>query len=101
MFADVVEEEQVATEIEIEEPSKYKVIFLNDDYTPVEFVIRVLIDIFNKTTDVAVDITEVIHNRGSAVVGIYPYEIAEQKVVEATYAARGNKHPLQIKMVKA
>lgn len=85
-------------EIIINEPKKYKVLFLNDDKTPIEFVVELLITIFKHTEDTARDITLKVHNEGAAVVGIYSYEIAEQKGVEATKLARDHNFPLQIKI---
>lgn len=82
------------------EPSKYKVIFLNDDSTPIEWVIEVLRTIFKHTQGTAEKITLAIHNDGSGVAGVYTYEIAEQKVIEATTATRNQGFPLQIKMEK-
>lgn len=84
--------------ITISEPKKYKVLFLNDDKTPIEFVIEILMSIFKHSEETARDLTMKIHNEGSAVVGVYVYEIAEQKGVEATQAARGAGFPLQIKI---
>jgi ATP-dependent Clp protease adaptor protein ClpS len=84
--------------ITISEPKKYKVLFLNDDKTPIEFVIEVLMTIFKHSEETARDLTLKIHNEGSAVVGVYVYEIAEQKGVEATQAARSAGFPLQIKI---
>lgn len=84
--------------IKITEPKKYKVLFLNDDHTPIDFVIELLITIFKHTQDTAKEITLKVHNEGSAVVGIYSYEIAEQKGLEATQVARQAGFPLQIKV---
>lgn len=84
--------------IHISEPKRYKVIFLNDDKTPIEFVIELLMGVFKHTEEVAKDITLKVHNEGSAVVGIYTFEIAEQKGVEATHVARQAGFPLQIKI---
>jgi len=72
----------------ITEPKRYKVIFLNDDKTPIEFVIDLLKSVFRHTDETAKDITLKVHNEGSAVVGVYSFEIAEQKGVEATNLAR-------------
>lgn len=80
------------------EPPKYKVIFLNDDGTPVEWVVKVLTDIFKHTNETAEKITLTIHTEGSGIAGIYTYEIAEQKTIEATNASRNHGFPLQIKM---
>ena len=82
----------------ITEPKRYKVIFLNDDKTPIEFVIELLMGVFRHTEETAKDITLKVHNDGSAVVGVYTFEIAEQKGVEATHLARQAGFPLQIKI---
>jgi ATP-dependent Clp protease adaptor protein ClpS len=82
----------------ITEPKRYKVIFLNDDKTPIEFVIDLLKSVFRHTDETAKDITLKVHNEGSAVVGVYSFEIAEQKGVEATNLARQAGFPLQIKI---
>ncbi len=79
-------------------PKKYKVIFLNDDYTPAEFVIVLLIKIFKHPENVAKEITMKVHNEGSAVAGIYFFEIAEQKMIESVSLARNNNFPLEIKL---
>jgi ATP-dependent Clp protease adaptor protein ClpS len=84
--------------INITEPKRYKVIFLNDDKTPIEFVIELLISVFRHTEETAKDITLKVHTDGSAVVGVYTFEIAEQKGVEATHVARQAGFPLQIKI---
>lgn len=86
------------TKSKIREPKKYKVIMLNDDYTPMEFVVAVLVSIFRKSDKEAINVMMQVHNEGSAVAGIYNYEIAEQKSVEATNLARDNSYPLQIKI---
>lgn len=80
------------------EPSKYKVIFLNDNLTPMEFVVSLLTEFFKHPEDVAREITIKIHQEGSGVVGVYTYEIAEQKAVEATAISRENGFPLRIKV---
>jgi ATP-dependent Clp protease adaptor protein ClpS len=82
----------------ITEPKRYKVIFLNDDKTPIEFVIELLMTVFKHTDETAKDITLKVHNEGSAVVGVYTFEIAEQKGVESTHLARQAGFPLQIKI---
>ena len=81
-----------------EEPLRYKVVLLNDDQTPVEWVIKVLVDIFKHTNDTAEKITLTIHNEGSGIAGIHTYEIAEQKTIEATTESRNHGFPLQIKL---
>ena len=80
------------------EPSRYKVVLYNDDKTPVEFVIALLIKIFRHNEAGAIEITMKVHNEGSGVAGIYTYEIAEQKGMEATNLARQNNFPLVIKV---
>ena len=82
----------------IKEPPMFKIIYLNDSQTSMEFVIETLIDFFNYTTQTAVKITEDIHSQGAAVVVVLPYEIAEQKGIEVTLCARSNNFPLQIKL---
>jgi ATP-dependent Clp protease adaptor protein ClpS len=84
--------------IEIREPKKWNVIFLNDDHTPMEFVISILIEIFKHSTETAKDITLHIHEKGSGIAGTYSFEIAEIKAVETTNLARANGFPLQIKL---
>ena len=82
------------TEIRVEEPKKYKVILHNDDKTTVDFVVIVLRNIFFKSFDEAVEITRHVHLSGSAIVGIYTKEIADEKVTETTTLARANGFPL-------
>ena len=83
------------------EPSKYNVIFLNDDTTPIEWVMGVLKEIFRHSDKDAEALTLTIHNEGSAVVGTYKYEIAEQKSVETTNVSRNHGFPLQVKIEEA
>ncbi len=80
------------------EPSNYTVILLNDDVTPMDFVIELIVKIFRHTPETAKDLTLKIHKEGSAVVGIYTYEIAEQKGIEATNESRTRGFPLQVKI---
>jgi ATP-dependent Clp protease adaptor protein ClpS len=81
-----------------QEPRRWKVILLNDDSTPMEFVISLLIEIFKHTTETAKDIMLQVHETGSGIAGVYSFEIAEVKAVEATQQARTNGFPLQIKL---
>jgi ATP-dependent Clp protease adaptor protein ClpS len=83
---------------QIQEPKRWKVVLLNDDTTPMDFVIGVLTEIFKHTQETAKEITIEIHNTGSGIAGVYSFEIAEVKAVEATQLARSNGFPLQIKM---
>jgi len=82
----------------IKEPPMYRVVYLNDNQTTYEFVIESLIEYFNYTVETAEQITVDIHDAGSAVVAVLPYEIAEQKGVEVTMLARAQSYPLQIKL---
>ena len=81
-------------------PSLYKVLMLNDDYTPMEFVVYVLERFFNMDQARAYDIMMTVHLRGVAVVGVYPFEVAETKVTQVMDCARSNQHPLQCTMEK-
>ena len=87
-------------EIKLEEPGLYDVIFLNDNITTQEFVIRVLKQIFNKTQEQADTIMKKIHTDGQGIVGSYVHEVAEQKGIETTLLARQEGMPLQIKVKK-
>lgn len=82
----------------LQEPPMFKIIYLNDNQTTIEFVVDSLINFFNYTAETAFKITEDIHNAGSAVVAVLPYEVAEQKGIEVTVHARSNNFPLQIKL---
>lgn len=82
----------------IKPPSRYKVIVNNDDVTPMEFVIVMLMTVFKHSQESATELTLKIHNEGFAVAGVYSYEIAEQKGIDATYLARENGHPLVIRV---
>ncbi len=94
MSTDTAVEEKVA--VSLQPPSMWKVVFLNDDQTPMELVIELLTGIFKHNESKAKDITLEIHETGSAVAGIYAFEIAEQKGMEATAVARQNGAPLRI-----
>lgn len=83
------------TELEIQEPKKYKVILLNDNYSTVEFVIQILMQIFKKNLDEATSITMNIHDNGKGVCGIYTYEIAQTKVAQVKVNARKAEFPLK------
>jgi ATP-dependent Clp protease adaptor protein ClpS len=82
----------------LKEPPMFKLIYLNDNQTSMEFVIDTLVDFFNYNPETALKITQDIHEIGSAVVAVLPYEIAEQKGIEITICARNNNYPLQIKL---
>jgi len=84
--------------VTIQEPKRWKVILLNDDSTPMEFVISILVEIFKHTPETAKEIMLEVHETGSGIAGVYSFEIAEAKAVEATQQARTNGFPLQIKL---
>lgn len=80
----------------IEEPRQYKVVFHNDDFTTMEFVTEVLRQVFNKHADEAVTLMMKVHREGQAIVGIYSYDVAMTKTVQATAMARNEGYPLKI-----
>jgi ATP-dependent Clp protease adaptor protein ClpS len=82
----------------VKEPPLFRVVYLNDNQTTMEFVVETLINYFDYTADTAEQITVDIHESGSAVVAVLPYEVAEQKGVEVTMLARAQSYPLQIKL---
>jgi ATP-dependent Clp protease adaptor protein ClpS len=84
--------------VDIKEPPLFRVIYINDEHTSMDFVIRSLVDHFHYTNDTALNITTGIHESGSAVVAVLPYEIAEQKGIEVTMEARTEGFPLQVKI---
>ncbi len=81
-------------------PSMYKVLLLNDDYTPMEFVVMILKRFFFKNETESIDITMTIHRKGVGLCGVYTYEIAETKVAQVMACATENEHPLQCTMEK-
>ncbi len=82
-------------------PSQYKVLMLNDDYTPMEFVVMVLKRFFAMDLEQATRVMLHVHQRGVGVCGIFPYEVAETKVNQVMDFARQNQHPLQCTLEKA
>jgi ATP-dependent Clp protease adaptor protein ClpS len=93
---DIQLEEKI--KIKATEPKRWKVILLNDDTTPIDFVISILMEVFRHSQETAKDITIQVHETGSGIAGVYSFEIAEVKAVEATQLARANGFPLQIKL---
>ena len=83
---------------ELRYPGRYNVVIFNDDFTPVEFVIKLLVEIFNKDVNTAKALTQEVHTHGSSIVGTYNAEIAEQKCSEGVSIARASGHPLQLKV---
>ncbi|MEE8247184.1 MAG: ATP-dependent Clp protease adapter ClpS [Alphaproteobacteria bacterium] len=88
------------TKPKTKKPSMYKVLLLNDDYTPMEFVVLILERYFNKSTEEATQIMLHVHRRGVGVCGLFTYEVAETKVTQVVDLARQNQHPLQCTMEK-
>lgn len=88
----VAEKQRLAT------PKKYMVIFLNDNVTPMEYVIQVLLTFYGKTPEEANEITLEVHEKGRCVVGSYSYEVAEQKCIETITDARKHNYPLDVVM---
>ena len=89
------------TKPKTKKPSQYKVLMLNDDYTPMEFVVHVLKRFFSMDTDQATQVMLHVHQRGVGVCGIFSYEVAETKVNQVMDFARQNQHPLQCTLEKA
>jgi len=85
----------------LRKPPLYKVVLLNDDYTPMEFVVKVLKRFFGLTHDKATTVMLHVHTRGRGVAGVYTYEIAETKVVMVNDYAREHEHPLQCTLEEA
>ncbi|USN47617.1 MAG: ATP-dependent Clp protease adapter ClpS [Pseudobdellovibrionaceae bacterium] len=83
------------------EPSLYKVVILNDDFTPMDFVVHVLEKFFRKTPPEATEIMLAVHNKGAGVAGVFSYELAETKVYQVNDYSRRNQHPLKCIMEKA
>ena len=87
--------------LNLKEPPMYKVIYINDEVTTMEFVIESLVTVFNHSITSAAELTNKIHEEGSGVAALLPYEMAEQKGVEVTQLARNNGFPLTIKLEPA
>jgi ATP-dependent Clp protease adaptor protein ClpS len=90
----------VQTRTKTKKPSLYKVLMLNDDYTPMEFVVHVLERFFSKTREEATQIMLHVHRRGVGICGVFTYEVAETKVTQVTDFARRNQHPLRCTLEK-
>jgi len=82
----------------IKVPKNYHVILLNDEVTPMDFVVELLVKVFRHSPETAKDLTLKVHKAGSAIVGTYTYELAEQKGTEATQESRDRGFPLQVKV---
>lgn len=88
------------TRAKTKKPSLYKVLLLNDDYTPMEFVVHILERIFGKNRDEAVQIMLLVHRHGVGICGLFTFEVAETKVAQVIEFARRHEHPLQCTMEK-
>ena len=89
------------TRAKSKKPSQYKVLMLNDDYTPMEFVVMCLKRFFRMDLEQATRVMLHVHQKGVGVCGVYPYEVAETKVNQVMDFARQNQHPLQCTLEKA
>lgn len=92
---EVEDQTGVAIEERLKKPSLYKVLLLNDDYTPMDFVIHVLKSVFHRDEKTAYEIMMAVHNEGKGVAGTYPFEIAETKSFQTNEYAKKNQHPLK------
>ena len=90
----------IKSKIKLKRPSLYKVLLLNDDYTPMEFVVMVLENFFNKSNQEATKIMLHIHQKGIGICGIYTYEVAESKSSEVINFSKQHEHPLQCTIEK-
>ncbi len=82
--------------IKVKKPRRYKVIFLNDDYTPMDFVVRVLESVFHRSVAESAEIMLRVHNNGAGIAGVYTKEVAETKVEQTLKWARQEGHPLAL-----
>src|SRR4051794_9991326 len=90
----------IQTRTKTKRPSMYKVLMLNDDYTPMEFVVHILERFFAKSRQEATRIMLHVHRRGVGICGVYTYEVAETKVTQVMDFARQHQHPLQCTLEK-
>ena len=97
-LADTIVKPKIEPRTDIKEPGLFRVIYINDETTTVEFVIETLISIFEMERAEAEVITQKVHEEGSAIVAVLPYELAEQKGIEVTILARSHGFPLQVKL---
>lgn len=89
---------QTRTRANIKYPDRWNVMFHNDDFTPMDFVVQLLVEIFDKSLDEARAVTMAIHEQGKAAAGTYFYEVAEQKASEASTVSKLHGHPLKINL---
>ena len=95
-----IEKTEEKVESDLQRPNLYKVVLNNDDYTPMDFVVEVLQSFFHKNEQQAVDIMLAIHHKGKGLCGVYPFGIAETKVLQVNQFARENQHPLLCSLEK-
>ena len=98
MGTKVVAKTKPTPNFDLKEPLQYKVIYINDEFTTMEFVIMSLITVFNHSPEMAQTLCNEVHEKGGGTAAIMPYEMAEQKGVEVTQLARNAGFPLQIKL---
>ncbi len=99
-LTDSIELQEIAVLEKIKEPDKYKVILFNDDVTPMNFVIYLLMKIFRMNETKATDVMLKIHNEGHGICGIYSFEIAETKIAEVKFITKKEKYPLKLSIEK-
>jgi ATP-dependent Clp protease adaptor protein ClpS len=97
-MADVAVKSKTKNSITTEEPKKFNVVFMNDNVTSMDFVIQLLEELFGYDSNTSYGIMMLVHEQGQAVVATYYYELAEQRALECTYAARRNGYPLEVKI---
>lgn len=97
---DAIVENETKTKTKMKKPPRYHVMLLNDDFTPMDFVVWILANIFNKEDQAARQIMLDVHEKGSAIVGTYRLEIAEQKIFETMETAKLNDYPLKAKIIE-
>lgn len=97
-ITDTIIKPKIDPRLDVKEPSLFRVIYINDETTTMEFVVESLISVFEIEREIAVHLTQKIHEDGSAVVAVMPYELAEQKGIEVTILARSHGFPLQVKL---
>ena len=95
---ETIVEKETTTVQNIKEPEKYQVVFVNDNFTPMEFVVEALMAIFHHSKEAAEKIMIDIHEKGKGTAGVFFYDIAEQKALETTHLARSKGHPLNVEI---
>ena len=94
---DLLEKDEVKTK----RPSMWNIVFCNDDFTPMDFVVFVLTKLFHRSTEDALALTLAVHTKGKGIAGTYTFEVAEQKQSEALLMARIEEHPLRVEVERA